>query len=357
MRPTIGQIRNADRAGAWKFNWPGADLPNPDASPEVDRTWPQPRDAKVTALGFDPNTPRSLLDLQVGDAGNGWPSFRRVQVYHLLGEPTPARVAARPYSEAIGLATFKSSDQRPRYLHCSLFATGFPTNALVATPPIDADVIEGLAQGIGAGGVFDTPAAYPGVPLIPTVKFRVLVQDESGGRMFDVDVMGARTFNFYAFSVTVFVLLKEGGYQVDPVFPVESQEALGPGIVENAIVGARILPIFQNQTQNTDIRTVTLAHPGGLEGRNTPIPPGAKRVQIINHDNTTIAGGYRLEFATASPFTVVDASIAGTGAIDLTKGLRTEILNIPNSNEIRVIGTGALTPASQWSFIYEVDSA
>ena len=43
-------------------------------------------------------------------------------------------------------------------------------------------------------------------------------------------------------------------------------------------------------------------------------------------------------------------------SIDLTKGLRTEILNIPNSNEIRVTGTNVILAASQWSFVYEVDS-
>lgn len=361
MRPTISEIRDAEREGAWQFNWPGADLLNPDVPPGTgfDRTQPQGRRAKVTGLGFNPNTPLTIADLQIGDSGCAKSEFRRVQVYHLLGDINPGRTATRPYSEAIGLATFSSSDQRPRYLHCSLFATGYPRGTGgTPDPPFPEWAIETFKPGIQAGTSFDTPASYPGVPLIPTVKFRVLVSDESGGRYFDVDVMGARSFNFYAFSVTVFVLLKEGGYQVDPTVDASLQEPLGPGVVENAIVGARIVPIFQNQTQNTDHRTVSLDHPGGNSvGRNIPVPPGATRVQLFNTDGGGVPALYTYEFVSGNPFTATDDSNTSVGAIDFIPGLsRTQIYDIPNANQIRVRSGAGATPATQFSAVFEVDS-
>ena len=122
-RPTIGQIRDGERRSLSNLHNPNVALPNPTATPPLDRMRNQQYETKVRSLGLAPNYPQHFYELLKGDSGAGSSIFRRATLFQRLAE-TGDRVAETPYSKAIQIATMKSTDQRPRYWQVSLLGVG-----------------------------------------------------------------------------------------------------------------------------------------------------------------------------------------------------------------------------------------
>jgi len=349
-RPSIGQIRNAQRAEVSRFNDPRVKLPNPTAQAPFDRTEPQPYESKVQALGLAPNVPKHFWQLLKGDAGPGSSVFRRVSLFQLLAAPGE-RVSSTPFIKPIQIATMRSTDQRPRYFQVSLFSVGRIFEAGVPITPAPNEQITRFAPGIPQSVIPVVGNVARGVPLVSTTKFRIMVADESGQRFFDVDVVGTRSVNVYAFGVTVFALIKEAGYEIDR--QTDNNPALD-GMVDQSIIGARIIAIRSNQTQNPNNRTVTISHPGGVPNVVlVPIPPGAKTVQVRCIDGATIFGGYTVSFLDADPLSPGTSGAAGgQGIIDPDPGKATSsIYRIPNSNLISFVNN--VVDPSLWSIVFE----
>lgn len=347
-RESISEHRDGHRAEVRQKNIPNCEIPNPSPA-SFDRMRPQAD--KVVALGLAPNYPASFRDLKKGDTGAGSSVFRRTEIYQLLsGSGGAVRVAETPYNRAIGLATMGSTDCRPRYYHVSLFGTGLVLPRVAPTPPDPISFVETFTAGIPPS--FAPIAASLMVPLVSTTKFRVLIQDESGGRYFDVDVIGTRSFNMYAFSVTVFVLVKDIGFEIDrQVDPVP----LGPGMTEQAIVGSRIIPLRRNDTKNTDTRTIGVDHPGAGTSFNVPIPPGSRKVQIYSVDGVGPLAVYGFSFRTGSVVSV-DLSNTSVGTISFNPGQsKTSIIDIPNANVIQITSAPGAA-AALFNFAFEVTS-
>ncbi len=350
-RPSVGQIRNAQRAEVSRFNDPRVTLPNPTAQAPFDRTEPQPYESKTRALGLAPNVPKHFWQLLKGDAGPGSSVFRRASLFQLLAAPGE-RVSSTPFIKPIQIATMRSSDQRPRYFQVSLFSVGRIFEAGFPITPAPNEQITRFAPGIPQTVIPVVGNVARGVPLVSTTKFRIMVADESGQRFFDVDVIGSRTVNVYAFGVTVFALIKDEGYEIDR--QTDTNPALN-GMVDQSIIGARIIPIRSNQTQNPNNRTVTISHPGGAV-RNlvlVPIPPGAKTVQVRCLDGALAFRTYTVSFIDADPLSPgASGAVGGQGIIDPDPAkAASSIYRIPNSNLISFANN---VPApSLWSIVFE----
>jgi len=178
-----------------------------------------------------------------------------------------------------------------------------------------------------------------------------MVADESGQRFVDVDVLGTRSMNLYGFGVTVFALIKEDGYEIDR--QRDDNPALGPGLLDQSIVGSRIVPIRSNQTQNPCNRTVSIINPAGnFPDTILPIPPGARRVQ--GYTDVPGADNVRVYFAAIDPLDQTSKDgIQGTIDFPPTPSARTDIYDIPNSNAI-VIENTVGRPSRRWTFVFEV---
>lgn len=365
-RPDIREIRNMERAAVVGLSQPGADMLNPHV-PEgegFDRTQPQGRIAKNQALGFQVQ-PNRIIDLPPGDAGAGQSMFRRTQVFARLDNPANSIVAGNPFDHAIPIATQRSSDTRPRFWHISFFGIAVQR---VANPPATLEPLSESeilsAQLEPVTGAFST---VPFVPSVSSLKGRVLIQDESGGRYFDVDVLGNRSFDVYAWAVTVFILVPgnagtdQTGYEVLRV-PTPPGAVVNPaplqslsGLVEDSIVAARVVPIAINSTQNEDQRTITIVT-GNAADTRVPIPPGAKTVQVISHEPLGTAQNYNIFFDAGN-----DGTFAGRsdlGLIDLNAGTRSsDPVLIPNASQIIFSPFAPLPPAANgWSLIFTVES-
>ena len=353
-RPNLETIRNLERAGVQRFNQNGVWLPNPSADAPFDRHAPQGYQSKVLGLGIGPNLPRHFWQLIKGDSGAGSSIYRTAELYQLLG-PAGQRTAATPYSKAIQIATMKATDQRPRYFHTSLFSVGRITRVEGAgAPPLPTSEISRFAPGIPTGTPSTTGNTQFEIPQFSTTKFRIMVFDESGQRFVDVDVLGTRSMNLYGFGVTVFALIKEEGYEIDR--QRDDNRPLGPGIVDQGIVGARIVPIRSNDTKSINNRTVTIISPTGpAEPTIVPIPPGAKRVQ--GYTSPPGADTQSIFFATVDPLNPGTAIDTSQGSIDFppTPEARTALYDIPNANAIVIINGGG-DPGREWVFVFEVTS-
>ena len=181
-----------------------------------------------------------------------------------------------------------------------------------------------------------------------------MIHDESGQRFFDVDVIGTRSFSVYAFGVTVFLLVKPPGYEVDEQNPdsLIPIDTAGLG-VEDDIVGARIVPIFTNRTENIQNRTISITI-DSVDRRIIPIPPGARRVQIFSNEPLPEALPWLVQFWTGRG---AFASRPDLGIIDFQPGQsKTAIIEIPNASAIS-IGTLINPPPVPTGFtlIFEVE--
>jgi len=351
-RLSIGNIRSIERADAYRLKNPNVSLPNPTAIPPLDRMRSQPYEAKVQSLGLGPNYPQHFWQLLRGDAGAGSSAYRRTTLFQQLAAPG-IRAASTPYSKSIELATQKSSDQRPRYWQVSLLGIGRIIETPVPIDPLSDDEILDTASGISQSAFIPAPFdVVRGIPLISTTKFRIMVHDESGQRFVDVDCIGTRSFSVYGFGVTVFALIKDEGYEVDR--QVEPQQPLA-GMLDQSIVGARVIPIRTNFTQNPNNNTVTANQPADVDVMIVPIPPGSKTVQVFNLTSNARFGEFFMNFQNIDPLAPgISGSPGAMGEISPEPGkANSAIYQIPDANSIVIIRS--VFPASDtlWSFVFE----
>lgn len=356
-RPNIRQVRNLEREMVAHLQNPHVMLPNPAQGAEFDRTQPLDRVAKNQALGFQVQ-PDRLIDLPPGDAGAGQSVFRRTHMFARLDNPATGVVAGNPMDRAIGLATYVSSDCRPRFWHISFFGIAVQRVAdPVVEPLTDNEILSQQLKPVDNSGV-DT-ADF--VPAITQLQGRIMVFDESGQRFYDVDILGNRSIDVYAWGVTAFILAPENAGAVPNQTAYEVNRGSGGnlpqqpfgGLVEDAIIGIRIVPIVINSTQNVENRTITVTTTAGAPSR-VPIPPGSRKVQVINHDGVTAAAGYTIQFDAGD-----DGTFGGTstmGIININAGeAKSDVVLIPDSVQIIFDpAVGALPTA--WSLIFTVEA-
>lgn len=368
-RADISEIRNQERHLLHRFDDPRVMLPNPTADAPFDRTEPQSKRAKNEAFGFE-TQPDRIIDLPPGDAGAGQSMYRRTHVFSRLNATTAptAPVAGNPFNEAIAMATYRSSDCRPRFWHISFFGIGVQRVAGAGTlgPLDDSEILsrqlEPVSNNVVPTGDF--------VPAISQLKGRVLVFDESGGRYYDVDVLGNRSLDVYAWGVTAFILAPKNeyeGFPLEPAYEVNTSNGGVPtpepeygGLVEDSIMGVRIVPIIINSTQNKENRTITAVTPelaagAAIEGTRIPIPPGTLKVQVFCQDGPAAAAGFTLRFDAGN-----DGTFAGRtdlGILDIPAGQsKTELMLVPNCAQIIIRPNAAPSPSVGWSFVFVVES-
>lgn len=358
-RPNIRQVRNLERSMVEHFQDPRVMLPNPSAEAPFDRTEPQGRIAKNQAFGFQVQ-PDRLIDLPPGDAGAGQSVYRRSHFFARLDDPDNNIVAGNPMDKAIGMATYVSSDCRPRFWHVSFFGIAVQrvANNNFVQPLTDNEILSEQLQPITTGLV-QSPDF---IPAITQLQGRVMVFDESGQRFYDVDIMGNRSLDVYAWGVTAFVLgpANVGSNPEQAVYEVNRgtggnlpQTALA-GLVEDSIIGVRIVPIVINSTQNTENRTVTFLT-NDVDQTRVPIPPGTRKVQVISHESAAIAASYDIRFDAGDDGTFVGSSNMGIININPAES-KSDIILVPDSAQIIFTPLGLAPPVAGWSLVFIVES-
>ena len=362
-RPNIRQVRDLERARVAHLQNPHVMLPNPSAEAPFDRTEPLDRIAKNQALGFQIQ-PDRLIDLPPGDAGAGESVYRRSHFFARLDNPANNIVAGNPMDKAIGMATYVSSDCRPRFWHVSFFgiAVQRTVNNVPVQPLTDNEILSQQLEPIVTGAVDVTPDF---IPAITTLQARVMVFDESGQRFYDVDIMGNRSLDVYAWGVTAFVL-GPANLQEPPLNPDQAvyevnrgtggnlpQNPLA-GLVEDALIGVRIVPIVINSTQNTENRTITLIT-NDVDDTRVPIPPGTRKVQVISHESAAVAATYLIRFDAGEDGTFVGSS--NMGIININPGeSKSDVILVPNSAQIIFEPLGGAPAVAGWSIVFTVES-
>jgi len=365
-RPSIKEVRDVERSAIARFNDPRVMLPNPTADAPFDRTEPQSRVAKNEALGFQVQ-PDRIIDLPPGDAGAGQSVYRRTHVFSRLNASTSpdAPVAGNPFDRAIGMATYVSSDCRPRLWHVSFFGIGVQrvANAIPLAPLSNNEILSEQFSPVD-GNILPTRRF---IPSISQLKGRIMAFDESGQRFYDVDMLGNRSLDIYAWGVTAFILAPGNFYEGVPeqtAYEVNTQnggievpQTEFEGIVEDSIIGVRIVPIVINSTQNVENRTVTVVVPAGTpaDPARVPIPPGTLKVQVICHDGAAAASAFNLRFDAGNDGTFLGRS--DLGILDFNPGqARTDLVNVPNSTQIIITPNADPSPETGFSFIFVVES-
>lgn len=333
------------------INRKGMYLRNPTEEPDFDRMRPRPWQDRQRGLGFAMR-PHNINDISPGDAASGISQFRRSQFFTqltVLNVMGVAVVSAADlvWNRAIAMATARSSDTRPRFFHVSFFGNGVIRETGNSPPVIVGPLTESEIQ-----------SASGRAPSLSMLRGRVLVQDESGGRFFDVDVLGTRSFSIYAFAVTVFILLPETpdgvqlGEEVDSFN--RSQNLLrGSGVIEDSLCAARVVPIFQNASQITDNITRTITVLAGTTGA-LEIPPGTTRVQIrSSFVRTALPVDYVVAFSVAPTLTAGN----GMGAIFFIPGtLETDTIEVPNAKFIVFIDSLISPLERAWVATFTVEA-
>lgn len=359
-RPSIREIRDLERAAVAHFDDNRVMLPNPYAEAPFDRTEPQNRIAKNQAFGFQV-LPERLIDLPPGDAGAGKSMYRRSHFFARLDNPANNIVAGNPFDKAIGMATYVSSDCRPRFWHVSFFGIGIQrvANLVPVEPLTDNQILSDQFLPTTTGAV----ASPDFIPAITQLQGRVMVHDESGQRFYDVDILGNRSFDFYGWGVTAFVL---GPANVDAV-PEQSMYEVNrntggailpqtpfAGLVEDSIIGVRIVPIVLNSTQNPENRTITVIT-NDVDETRVPIPPGTRKVQIICHEPAIVASTYSIRFDSGDDGTFVGN--ASQGIININAGeSKSDVILVPNSSQIVFTPLLGAPAAAGWSLIFTVEA-
>ena len=359
-----GDIRDIERREARQFNDNGVYLPNPKAKPTFDRHKPIPSSQKALAFGMEPTSPKRLFELPRGDAGAGQTAYRKIHAFYNLAGPD-GRAGGTNFTQALPIITMRSVNQRPNFWHVSIYGFG-------VRRPADGNPISPLTVGEmdslqfeeyfieSAPGVF-TALSPRFVPSVPSAQARVMVHDESGQRFFDVDVIGNRSFSIYAWGVTVFLLVKPGGYEVDEQNPGANATLTGNDLgVEDDLIGARVVGIFTNRTESIENRTLTIridpsAFGGGALPRVIPIPPGARTVQIFSHEPLP-GPDFRVDFWYGRGLSFLGPGLPGVGRIDFNAGQsRTSIIEIANSPSIAITPLNPAAPITSFSLVFEVE--
>jgi hypothetical protein len=329
------------------INPKGMYLDNPVEGPPFDRMRPRPWQDRQRGLGFSMR-PFNINEVAPGDAASGLSQYRRGQFFTQLTVLDDVGVVVSAadlvWNRAIGMATARSSDTRPRFFHVSFFGNG-------VIRQIEPGSVGPLTQAEIQSGSGTSPS-------LSMLRGRVLVQDESGGRFFDVDVLGTRSFSIYAFAVTVFILLPETpdgvqlGAEVDANNPDQNLQR-GRGVLEDSLCAARVVPIFQNATQIPDNITRTVEIPAGTTGF-LEIPPGTTRVQIrSSFDRTPLPADYVIGFSVAPTLLAGNA----LGAIFVIPGtVETDSIEVPNAKFI-VFTDSAIAPLDRtWIATFTVEA-
>lgn len=342
-------------------NQPGADLPrNPDAEPAFDRTRPYPPGVAAERLGFQ-NQEGRLFDLPRGDSGAGQTSFRRIQTFSRLDDTVNTTVCGNVAFRPLPIATQRASDQRLRFWHVSIFGTGVIEELVAPRSPLaESEIMEnsgfiGIESSAAPAGV--NTSLVPFIPRISLSTLRVMIHDESGQRFWDTDCIGTRSFDVYAWSVAVFALVPVQGYEVTTgsLLKDPNNNAQLTGLVQDAIVAARVVPIALNTTNNIDQRTICVGltgAPGSMA--KVPIPPGAKTVTVINHGRVPAEQLYRLDFDAGGPLGTAATTTMGAIVLDPVT-FRTPPINIPNSTKISITAVGGAA-ATSMVFVFEITS-
>ncbi len=349
--PTVGEIRESQRADARPFNDDSVYLPNPSADAPFDRRQPLSCEEKSYASGFRPLSIDGSWQLVRGDSGAGKSAFRTAELFQNLGGGG-ARLSGTPYSQAIALATMRSSDQRPRFFQANLFSVGRLFQSPIPSQPLSSSESTRFAPGIPAGTASIAGTTQFGIPTVSTTQFRIMVSDESGQRYQDFDVVGTRSVILYGFGVTVFALIKADGYEIDR--SRNDNPSLGPGLLDQSVVGSRIIPMRTVYSAPISNRTTSIISTGNNTATVMPIPPGSRRVQIYVDPPDPSADLVNVSFSNEDLLNVLTAASPGRqGVIDFpAPGNRSSIYNIPNSNSI-LIQEPAATPSRIWTFVFE----
>ncbi|MHC4433708.1 MAG: hypothetical protein ACYTBS_17855 [Planctomycetota bacterium] len=351
-----GDIRDMERATAKRFNENGVYLPNPTADPSFDRHKPIPSDQKARAFGMEPVSPKRLFDLPRGDSGAGQSVFRRSHVFYSMGGP--GRAASQNYDSALAIITNRSSTQTARYFHVSVYGFGVrrPFRGQPQLPLTVAELQDRQFEQIYLDDGPQTPLSPRFIPSVCTCQARIMVHDESGQRFYDVDVIGNRSMNVYAWGVSVFLMVKGDGYEVDEqnqdsIRPIDGPDDIG---VEDDLVGARVLPVFSNITDNVQNRTITITidpDDSPFIRRIIPIPPGSRKVQIFSNEPLPETS-WEVEFWTGR---ATIGTRPDLGTINWIPGQsKTDLLEIPNASAIAI---RAVAPAAVTGFnlVFEVE--
>lgn len=352
----IGEIRKEERASVKQFNENKVHLPNPSSEPGFDRHRPITSNRKAENFGMEPVSPKKLWDLPPGDAGAGQSVYRRVQVFYPMGGPS--RVSELNYEKAIAVITNRSSANIARYFHVSIYGFGVrvPADGQPQFPETIAELQDRQFEAIYIDSAAQTAITPRFVPSVCSCQARIMVHDESGQRFYDVDVIGSRSMNVYAWGVTVFLMVKGDGYEVDAQNPDLNYSFIDDNGVENDVVGARVLPIFSDVTLNLQQRTITVSVDLSTEPnlrRIVPIPPGAKTVQIFSNEPDPESVPWLLEFWTGR----ASGLRPDLGIIDWEPGQsKTSIYEIPNASAIAIRSTAVPAPQTTgFSLVFEVE--
>lgn len=357
-----GDIRDAARREAKPLNDNSVSLPNPSAVPVYDRHKPIPSAQKALAFGMEPTAPKRLYELPRGDAGAGQTVYRKIHAFYSLTQPGDTRVGASNYTKALPIITMRSANQKPRYWHVSVYGVGVRRPATGAPlAPLSGEAIKSLQFEQyfveTAPGVF-TPLSTRFVPSVPTAQLRVMVHDESGQRFFDADMIGNRSFSLYGFGATVFLLVKQDGYEADFQNPSMNTPLIGNDSgVEDDLIGGRVVGLRTNRTESIQNRTLTIridpAAFGGLPlPRIIPIPPGAINVQVFTNTPDPNAD-YELDFWYGR---ALATGLPEVGRIEFNgASSRTAIIKIPNAPSIAITPTNPAAGITNFSFVFEVE--
>ena len=356
-RKGLKVIRDMERAVVRDYNRTGVALPNPDRGAPFDRHLPISSDDKARAFGMEPISPKRLFDLPWGDAGCGQTMYRLVQVLFPMG--TGAKASELNYSSSIAAITNRSSTQTARYFHVSVFGTGVRRasvpGALTGEPLSISQIRSSQFEQVYLNDAAQTPLGPRYIPSVCTCQARAMIHDESGQRFVDFDVIGNRSVNFYAWGVTLFILVKPEGYEVDAQNPGEPLPFNEYGY-ENDAVGCRVLPVLSNITENPQNRTVSVSINGAVDvgvRRIVPIPPGARMLQIFSNEPNPGAVPWECEFWMGRSNSSALAN-PGLGVIDwVPNESKTEIVTIPNASAVAIRPLAA-TVETGFSLVFEV---
>lgn len=324
------------------INRKGMYLRNPVEEPPFDRMRPRPLQDRQRGLGFALR-PTNINEVSPGDAAAGITRFRRGQFFTQLTVGDTIAAAEMVWNRATGMATDRSSDTRPRFFHVSFFNYGAVRNVPVGTvePLTEADIQSAIGQR----------------PSVAMTRGRVQIHDESGGRFFDVDILGTRSFSFYAFAVTASILLPSAPDGTPLGFEINAQAGtpqptLGPGLIEDGFAAARIVPLFQNATQIIDSITRTVEVPLGGSG-TIEVPPGTTRVQLrTSFIRTVLPADYVLAFSVGPVLTPVSS----LGQIFVIPGTtETDTIEVPNAKFITIVDSVIAPGARTWIATFTVE--
>jgi len=282
--------------------------------------------------------PRPLIDVKIGDAAAGQSLGRRIHLFGSVAADGGENVF--DFTQQIAIQTARSTDTRPRLFHVSFFGNErqrFEPAAGPGLTPLPESQIQNITG-----------------PNTTQVQGRILIQDESGGRILDVDTLGTASIDVYAFAITVFALVPQNFYSVDTTSAqiIQPNNPSRNGLVVDSMFGARIIPISLNGTSlpKQITRRVRL---GAAASDIVAIPPGSRFVEVVA-PTPAIAGATTASFVPTIEPAVFAASGITLGQLSfIAAESTTRKQMIPNALGILLAnGSGV---AANYQLTFEVD--